>query len=73
MQTLDGPQLDLGPVETVEVGKKCVSPKFGFVKKTANTLSKKYFSKNGDVVQCGTAFRIELRRRFSQNNFFGGC
>ena len=41
MQTLDGPQLDRGPVETVELGKKCVSPKFGFVKKTANILSNK--------------------------------
>ena len=73
MQTLDGPQLDLGPVETVELGKKCVSPKFGFVKKTANTPQKNYFVKSGDVVQCGMPFRIELHRRFLNNFILRGC
>jgi hypothetical protein len=47
--------------------------KFGFVKKTSNTLSKKYFSKSGDVVKSRAAFRSATRFRFLQNIFLGGC
>jgi len=56
-----------------EVCKPGMLAKFGFVKKTANTPLKKDFSKSGDAVNSETTFRQALRRRFSQNNFFGGC
>jgi hypothetical protein len=63
----------LGPVEAVEGPKNGMLAKFGFVKKTANTLSKSCFWKSGDVVQCGTALRIELRRCFNKNVILRGC
>jgi len=40
----------LGPVEAVKGPKNGMLAKCGFVKKTANTPLKKYFSKSGDVV-----------------------